>query len=121
MLADRKTHHHLSHPSPAVGKNKKLSKRGGVRKKAVDPFTRKEWYQLKAPTFFQQRDLGRTPVNRSQGLSECLQRYMEDEERTRSQWGGQSRGRRGRSRATRQASEGGDAIARPFVAVESEQ
>ncbi|PWN92403.1 hypothetical protein FA10DRAFT_285271 [Acaromyces ingoldii] len=54
--------------SQSVGKNKKLSKRGGVRKKAVDPFTRKEWYSIKAPTFFQQRDLGKTPVNRSQGL-----------------------------------------------------
>lgn len=58
----------------AVGKNKKLSKRGGVRKKAVDPFTKKEWYTLKAPTFFSQRDLGRTPVNRSQGLSKYQHR-----------------------------------------------
>jgi hypothetical protein len=49
---------------------KKLSKRGGIRKKTVDPFTKKDWYSLKAPTFFSQRDLGRTPVNRSQGLSE---------------------------------------------------
>ncbi|UZJ55085.1 hypothetical protein CBS101457_004405 [Exobasidium rhododendri] len=52
----------------AVGKNKKLSKRGGTKKRAVDAFARKDWYQLKAPIFFQQRDLGRTPVNRSQGL-----------------------------------------------------
>ncbi|PWN41387.1 ribosomal protein S3Ae [Ceraceosorus guamensis] len=52
----------------AVGKNKKLSKRGGIKKKTVDPFTRKEWYNLRAPLFFSQRDLGRTPVNRSQGL-----------------------------------------------------
>lgn len=54
----------------SVGKNKKLSKRGGTKKRAVDAFARKDWYQLKAPTFFSQRDLGRTPVNRSQGLSE---------------------------------------------------
>lgn len=55
--------------SMAVGKNKKLSKGKGNRKRAVDPFTRKEWYDIKAPVFFENRNVGKTIVNRSQGLS----------------------------------------------------
>lgn len=53
----------------AVGKNKKLGKKG-AKKRAVDPFTRKDWYDVKAPTFFDNRNVGKTLVNRSQGLSE---------------------------------------------------
>lgn len=53
----------------AVGKNKKLSKGKGNKKRAVDPFTRKEWYDIKAPVFFENRNVGKTIVNRSQGLS----------------------------------------------------
>ena len=53
----------------AVGKNKKLSKGKGSKKRAVDPFTRKEWYDIKAPVFFENRNVGKTIVNRSQGLS----------------------------------------------------
>ena len=56
----------------AVGKNKKLSKGKGNRKRAVDPFTRKEWYDIKAPVFFENRNVGKTIVNRSQGLSTYL-------------------------------------------------
>lgn len=55
----------------AVGKNKKLSKGKGMKKRAVDPFTRKEWYDIKAPVFFENRNVGKTFVNRSQGLSKC--------------------------------------------------
>lgn len=54
--------------STAVGKNKKLSKGKGNKKRAVDPFTRKDWYDIKAPTFFENRNVGKTFVNRSQGL-----------------------------------------------------
>ncbi|PKI83376.1 Rps1p [Malassezia vespertilionis] len=52
----------------AVGKNKKLSKGKGNKKRIVDPFTRKEWYDIKAPVYFENRNIGKTIVNRSQGL-----------------------------------------------------
>ena len=52
----------------AVGKNKRVSKgkRGG-KKKAQDPFLRKEWYDIKAPSVFTKRNVGKTVVNRTQG------------------------------------------------------
>jgi len=52
----------------AVGKNKisKGGKRGG-KKKAVDPFTKKDWYDIKAPSMFTQRQVGKTLVTRTQG------------------------------------------------------
>ena len=40
----------------------------GLKKKIVDPFTRKEWYDLKAPAMFSKRDVGKTIVNRTAGL-----------------------------------------------------
>lgn len=53
----------------AVGKNKGLSKGGkkGVKKKIIDPFTRKDWYDVKAPSMFTNRQVGKTLVNRTQG------------------------------------------------------
>merc|ERR1712107_818963 len=53
----------------AVGKNKGLAKTGkkGVKKKVVDPFTRKDWYDIKAPSVFKVRDVGKTLVNKTQG------------------------------------------------------
>merc|ERR1711916_167096 len=48
----------------AIGKNKRMSKGG---KKVIDPMTRKEWYNIKAPNLFKIREVGKTPVNRSQG------------------------------------------------------
>lgn len=41
----------------AVGKNNnKMGKKGG-KKKAVDPFSRKEWYDIKAPNMFATRQV----------------------------------------------------------------
>jgi len=52
----------------AVGKNKKLGKKvKGGKKKPVDPFARKEWYDVKAPSQFKHRDVAKTPVNRTSG------------------------------------------------------
>jgi len=53
----------------AVGKNKGLAKGGkkGAKKKIVDPFTRKEWYDVRAPSMFSVRTIGKTLVNRTQG------------------------------------------------------
>merc|ERR1712032_1687474 len=52
----------------AVGKNKRLSKgKKGKGKKIVDPFTKKEWYDIKAPSNFTARSCGKTPVTRTTG------------------------------------------------------
>merc|ERR1712191_20204 len=53
----------------AVGKNKGLIKGGkkGLKKKIIDPFTRKDWYDVKAPSMFANRQVGKTLVNRTQG------------------------------------------------------
>jgi small subunit ribosomal protein S3Ae len=52
----------------AVGKNKGLLKgKKGGRKKAIDPFLKKEWYKLIAPSIFAQKDCGRTLITKTQG------------------------------------------------------
>jgi len=52
----------------AVGKNKRLTKgKKGLKKKLGDPFLKKEWYDVKAPTMFSVRTCGKTLVSRTQG------------------------------------------------------
>jgi len=52
----------------AVGKNKRLTKsKKGSRKKAIDPFLKKEWYKLIAPSIFTKKDCGRTLITKTQG------------------------------------------------------
>jgi small subunit ribosomal protein S3Ae len=50
------------------GKNKRLTKsKKGSRKKPVDPFLKKEWYKLIAPSIFATKDCGRTLITKTQG------------------------------------------------------
>jgi len=53
----------------AVGKNKRLSKGGkkGIKKKIIDPFSKKDWYEVKAPAIFPHRNIGKTLCSRTQG------------------------------------------------------
>ncbi|KAF3454343.1 hypothetical protein FNV43_RR04790 [Rhamnella rubrinervis] len=49
-------------------KNKRISKgKKGGKKKASDPFAKKDWYDIKAPSLFNQRQVGKTLVTRTQG------------------------------------------------------
>jgi len=51
----------------AVGKNKKLGKKKGQKKKIVDPFVKKEWYDVRAPVQFTHRNVCKTPVSKTVG------------------------------------------------------
>ncbi|KAF0852628.1 40S small subunit ribosomal protein eS1 (rpS3A) [Andalucia godoyi] len=52
----------------AIGKNKRLSKgKKGGKRKIIDPFSRKEWYHIKAPNYYKNQYVGETIVNRTQG------------------------------------------------------
>lgn len=52
----------------AVGKNKKLGKaRKGGRKKAADPFLKKEWYDVRTPACFPVKSAGKTIATKTQG------------------------------------------------------
>jgi len=54
----------------AIGKNKRLTKgKKGGKKKAQDPFAKKEMYTIKAPSMFAVRNAGKTIINRTAGNS----------------------------------------------------
>jgi len=50
----------------AVGKNKRKPKKG-AKKKIADPFLRKEWYDVRAPSIFKNQYVGKTFVNQTIG------------------------------------------------------
>jgi len=50
-----------------VGKNKRKPRKGGKAKKIVDAFSRKDWYDIQAPSIFKNTYVGKTPVNLTQG------------------------------------------------------
>jgi len=51
----------------AVGKNKRTARKKGNKKKIVDAFAKKEWYDVRAPYQFSQRNVAKTPVNKTVG------------------------------------------------------
>ncbi|MBZ3869624.1 40S ribosomal protein S3a [Sciurus carolinensis] len=64
-----------------VGKNKCIMKGGkkGAKKKVVDPFSKKDWYDVKALAMFNIRNIGKTLVTRTQGTkiaSDGLKGYV---------------------------------------------
>jgi len=77
----------------AVGKNKRLSKGGkkGSKKKVTDTMTRKEWFDVVAPTAFSKRQICKTLTTKTTGnklasdnlkgrvFEVCLGDLMEDE------------------------------------------
>jgi len=62
------THNKHTHSHQSINRSK--GKKGG-KKKAVDPFTKKDWYDVKAPSMFAVRNLGKTLVTRTQGTKVC--------------------------------------------------
>jgi len=54
--------------SMAVGKNKRISKgKKGGKRKVVDPFTKKTWFDIRAPSVFSVRNVGWTLATRTTG------------------------------------------------------
>jgi len=51
----------------AVGKNKKLGKKKKGTQRKADPFIRKEWYDVRAPSTFKVRAVGKTFTTKSTG------------------------------------------------------
>jgi len=52
----------------AIGKSQKKTGKGGKNKgKKIDVFAKKEWYDLKAPSMFNNRNIGKTLITKTQG------------------------------------------------------
>jgi small subunit ribosomal protein S3Ae len=52
----------------AIGKNKRLSKgKKGGKKKIIDPMSRKEWFDFKAPAPFDSKPFGKTCITKTTG------------------------------------------------------
>jgi small subunit ribosomal protein S3Ae len=59
---------HARSSSSVAGKTqKKGGGKGKSKKKTVDPFTKKEWYDIKAPSVFTVRNAGKTLITKTQG------------------------------------------------------
>ncbi|KAM3180714.1 hypothetical protein ACTXT7_015750 [Hymenolepis weldensis] len=52
--------------APSKQQSQKGPKKGG-KKKTTDPFSKKEWYELRAPAVFSKRTCARTLITRTQG------------------------------------------------------
>ncbi|KAG6645456.1 hypothetical protein CIPAW_08G124100 [Carya illinoinensis] len=70
-----------------VGKNKTIPKgRKAGKKKAADPFVKKDWYDIKAPSVFAVKNVGKTLVTHTQGtkgsniVSEVSMADLQDDE-----------------------------------------
>lgn len=42
----------------------------------ADPFSKKDWYDIKAPSVFQVKNVGKTLVSRTQGTKVFLSEYV---------------------------------------------
>lgn len=42
----------------------------------VDPFSKKDWYEVKAPSMFSSRNVGKTLVTRTQGTKVGLETFL---------------------------------------------
>ncbi|MCL4123841.1 UNVERIFIED_CONTAM: hypothetical protein GTU68_067399 [Idotea baltica] len=56
----------------AIGKGVKKTGKKGQKKKVIDPLSRKEWYQLRAPAPFKAESFGYTLANRTMGLKDSI-------------------------------------------------
>merc|ERR1719506_241892 len=61
----------------AVGKNKRLTKgKKGQKKVKVDVFTRKEWFDIRAPSYFNTRVAGKTCITKTTGNKVASEEMM---------------------------------------------
>ena len=61
----------------AVGKNKRLTKgKKGLKKKVGDPFLKKEWFDVKAPSMFTARTAGKTLVTKTTGTKIATEQLL---------------------------------------------